>query len=133
MSQEQLDSRLHLPDLWIEGFRRIEALTIERLGRVTLLAGKNSVGKTTVLDAAHVSSTLGHYMLLSELLNSRQEVSTAIGAMAAGIVSSFHERSEAAGEGFFELLLCGSIGSDLDQQDSRTYQPPPRRSPLSRT
>ena len=54
MSQEQPDSRLHLPDLSIAGFRGIEALTIERLGRVTLLAGKNSVGKTTVLDAVRV-------------------------------------------------------------------------------
>ena len=51
MSQERLDDRLHLPSLSIEGFRGIKELSIERLGRVTLLAGKNSVGKTTVLDA----------------------------------------------------------------------------------
>ena len=51
-----------------------------------------------------------------------------IDAMAAGIVSTFHERSQAAGEDFLELLLSDSIGSNLDQQDSRTYNPPTRRS-----
>ena len=68
MSQEQPDNHLHLPDLRIEGFRGIEALTIERLGRVTLLAGKNSVGKTTVLDAVRVYAARGHYDVLSEIL-----------------------------------------------------------------
>ena len=74
MSQERLDSRLHLPDLSITGFRGIAALTIERLGRVTLLAGKNSVGKTTVLDAVRVYAARGRPSVLSELLKSRQEV-----------------------------------------------------------
>ena len=74
MPQERLDNRLHLPDLSIEGFRGIEALTIERLGRVTLLAGKNSVGKTTVLDAVRVYAARGRSPVLSELLKSREEV-----------------------------------------------------------
>ena len=46
--------------------------------------------------------------------------------MAAGIVSTFQKRSEAAEEGFLELLLMDSIGGDLNQQDSRTYVPPQR-------
>ena len=47
-------SELHLPDLHISGFRGIDELTIPRLGRVTLLVGKNGVGKTSVLDAVRV-------------------------------------------------------------------------------
>ena len=47
----QPDHCLHLPSLGIAGFRGIKKLSIPRLGRVTLLAGKNGVGKTTVLDA----------------------------------------------------------------------------------
>ena len=57
-----------------------------------------------------------------------QQTGYHIDAMATGIVSTFHERAEAAGEGFLELLLSHSIGSNLDQQDSRTYVPPTRRS-----
>lgn len=48
------ENSLHLPELVISGFRGIDELLIPRLGRVTLLAGKNSVGKTTVLDAVLV-------------------------------------------------------------------------------
>lgn len=55
-----VDERLHLPDLLIEGFRGIESLTIPKLERVTLLTGKNGVGKTTVLDAVQVYATRGH-------------------------------------------------------------------------
>ena len=77
MSQEQLDNHLHLPSLSIEGFRGIKELSIERLGRVTLLAGKNSVGKTTVLDAVRVYAARGHERVLSELLESRQEYAIA--------------------------------------------------------
>ena len=77
MSQERLGNRLHLPSLSIKGFRGIDALTIDRLGRVTLIAGKNSVGKTTVLDAIQVYAARGHYDILSQLLTSRQEVSIA--------------------------------------------------------
>ena len=47
-------SKLHLESLEIEGFRGIDKLTIPRLGRVTLLVGKNGVGKTTVLDAVEI-------------------------------------------------------------------------------
>ena len=57
-------SRLHLPDLTIKGFRGIDELSIPRLGRVTLLAGKNSVGKTTVLDAVRVYAARGRYSTL---------------------------------------------------------------------
>ena len=78
MSQEQLDNHLHLPSLSIKGFRGIKELSIERLGRVTLLAGKNSVGKTTVLDAVRVYAARGYHEVLSDLLESRQELAIAI-------------------------------------------------------
>ena len=51
MSDNTGDDSLHVPSLRIEGFRGIDSLTINRLGRVTLLAGRNGTGKTTVLDA----------------------------------------------------------------------------------
>ena len=54
MSDQIPDQNLHLPSLVIRNFRGIDELTIPRLGRVTLLTGKNGVGKTTVLDAVRV-------------------------------------------------------------------------------
>ncbi len=67
-------NQLHLPDLSIKGFRGIDELSIPRLGRVTLLVGKNSVGKTTVLDAVRIYAARGHYPVLAEILEGREEV-----------------------------------------------------------
>ena len=78
MSEERRDNRLHLPDLSITGFRGIASLTIKRLGRVTLIAGRNSVGKTSVLDAVRVYAARGQYGVLSGLLEGRQELDLAI-------------------------------------------------------
>lgn len=66
--------QLHLPDLSIHGFRGINELSIPRLGRVTLLAGRNGVGKTTVLDAVRVYVYRARYEALHALLNARDEV-----------------------------------------------------------
>ena len=70
----QPDLSLHLPSLGITGFRGIGKLSIPRLGRVTLLAGKNGVGKTTVLDAVRVYASRARQAALSELLLSREEI-----------------------------------------------------------
>ena len=59
MSEPTPDQSLHLPSLVIKNFRGIDELTIPRLGRVTLLAGKNGVGKTTVLDAVRIYAAGG--------------------------------------------------------------------------
>ena len=72
------NNNLHLPNLTIMGFRGIDELSIPRLGRVTLLAGKNSVGKTTVLDAVQVYAARGRYSTLFELLTHRDEVIVAL-------------------------------------------------------
>ena len=113
MSQERPDDRLHLPSLSIKGFRGIKELSIERLGRVTLLAGKNSVGKTTVLDAVQVYAAR-RSSVLSELLESREEVSAATdeegeSMEAPDFVALFHGRDASE--------ACISIGpkSDTDQ------------------
>ena len=65
---------MHLTALEIVGFRGIQHLSIPRLGRVTLLAGANGVGKSTVLDAVRVFAQRGDGEVLDALLESRQEV-----------------------------------------------------------
>ncbi len=67
-------SELHLPDLHISGFRGIDNLDIPRLGRVTLLVGKNGVGKTTVLDAVRVYAARGQVGSLAEVLERHDEL-----------------------------------------------------------
>ena len=69
-----MSNTLHLPDLTIKGFRGIDDLTIPRLGRVTLLAGKNGVGKTTVLEAVSVFAARGRLLALIDVLTNRGEV-----------------------------------------------------------
>ena len=68
---ETPDQSLHLPSLVIKNFRGIDELTIPRLGRVTLLAGKNGVGKTTVLDAVRVYAGRGQFRDLHDVLVKR--------------------------------------------------------------
>lgn len=54
MPKNESNGKLHLPELSISGFRGIRKLRIGELGRVTLLTGKNGVGKTTVLEAVQI-------------------------------------------------------------------------------
>ena len=69
---------LHLPSLRISGFRGIGFLSIGRLGRVTLLGGRNGVGKTTVLEAVRTYAARGSQNALHELLHRREEVVEAL-------------------------------------------------------
>ena len=69
---------LHLPSLTIRRFRGIQDLSIERLGRVTLIAGKNGVGKTTVLDAVRVFASRGQHAVLLGMLGSREELAVSL-------------------------------------------------------
>ena len=68
--------RSGLTSLSITGFRGIDQLDIPRLGRVALLAGKNGVGKTTVLEALRVYSARGRFDILRNMLAHREELTT---------------------------------------------------------
>lgn len=69
----ETSNALHLPDLLIKGFRGFNELRIPQLGRVTLLAGENSVGKSSVLEAVQVYSSRGSANTLSTILDRREE------------------------------------------------------------
>lgn len=91
-------SDLHLSDLTTKGFRGVGHLTIPRLGCVTLLVGKNGVGKTTVLEAVRLFAARGHASAVSRVLRHRQEIYTASnedGSFASKLNAKalFHGRS----------------------------------------
>ena len=65
-----------LDSLSIAGFRGIDQLDIPHLGRVALLAGRNGVGKTTVLEALRVYAARGRPETLGEVLSHREELTT---------------------------------------------------------
>jgi ABC-type branched-subunit amino acid transport system ATPase component len=73
MADNTVDDSLHVPSLRIEGFRGIDSLTVKRLGRVTLLAGQNGTGKTTVLDAVRIFADRGHLSSLTAVLRRSEE------------------------------------------------------------
>ena len=92
-----VDAALHLPSLSIQNFRGISDLTIERLGRVTLIAGRNGIGKTTLLDAVRVYADRGNYITLIDVLQSHDELRVAIGEEGEDVAAPdfsglFHNR-----------------------------------------
>ena len=73
MIESQRTQDLHLANLVVRGFRGLENLEIERFGRVTLLTGKNAVGKSTVLDAVRLFAHRGSPAEVRSLLTRREE------------------------------------------------------------
>ena len=78
MSVKPSNTALHLPELLVRGFRGIENLTIPRLGRVTLFAGKNGVGKTTLLEAVQTYAARGRPPVLARILQNREELADTV-------------------------------------------------------
>jgi hypothetical protein len=66
-------SSLHYPDLYIKGFRGIKELSIPRLGRVTLITGKNNTGKSSVLEALRLHTQNAAPPVVVSILESREE------------------------------------------------------------
>ena len=96
MFEARLTNRLHLPSLSIRAFRGIGSLSIPRLGRVTLLAGMNGTGKTTVLDAIRIYAARGSRSALFELPQRREEVAALTDEdgdtiLVPDLASIFHE------------------------------------------
>jgi len=65
-------SDLKLDSLRIQNFRTFKDLTIDRLGRVNLIVGKNNVGKTSLLEAINLYVRGGTGDSLSDIVSSRQ-------------------------------------------------------------
>lgn len=72
---EDNKSELLLDSLEIKGYRCFEHLTIEKLGRVNLIVGKNNVGKTALLEALWIYAQNGSINELVNILKKREQFS----------------------------------------------------------
>jgi energy-coupling factor transporter ATP-binding protein EcfA2 len=62
-----------LRNFYIEGFRGFDRLNIEKLGEVNLIVGKNSVGKSSLLEALRIYASDASPEVLTEILAGRDE------------------------------------------------------------
>ena len=67
-------SELLLDSLEIKGYRCFEHLTIEKLGRVNLIVGKNGVGKTSLVEALWIYAQRGRNLSIKNCLVVREEL-----------------------------------------------------------
>ena len=109
-------SELHVPSLSLKEFRGFRSLELPDLGRVTLLAGKNGVGKTSVLDAFRFYASRGDVGVLIDLLNTREEFISALDEdgdvfLFPNFSSLFHHANDSS-----ELLPI-EIGSESSNHD----------------
>lgn len=109
-------NRLHLPSLSISGFRGIKEVSIPRLGRVTLLAGRNASGKTTVLEAVRAFAARGREAVLFSLLHGREEFSTVVDddadkVLVPNLAALFHGREAFKGS---KVAIGPEDGGDGD-------------------
>ncbi len=68
--------KLLLENLEIKNFRCYQHLKLEKLGRVNLFVGKNSVGKSSILESLRLYSERGSLLSIVSILENRREVST---------------------------------------------------------
>lgn len=108
-------SDLHLDSLEIKNFRCFEHLVIEKLGRVNLIVGKNSVGKTCLLEALLIYATGGNFSVIQKLLTDRGELHLPFPEGNSIILSTqpaslllMHQMAKALRHIFFERKLTAN-------------------------
>ena len=109
-------SELHLNSLEIINLRCFEHLTIEKLGRVNLIVGKNSVGKTCLLEAIRLYATNANFADLMWLIAERGEmfpgISTDLSIKSENLISLFNKMTSDIGRSVIQ------IGSQSDDKNS---------------
>lgn len=122
----------------IENYRLFERLEIPTLGRVNLIAGKNNVGKSSLLEALRVYATRGAPSVLLEIMQERDELpvqhSMTVKEIVDGVRNLFHGRRKMA-DGLPTIRINGGGGSETvfeltagyPYDDGRTLEPEARQ------
>lgn len=97
---------VRLPTLEIAGFRAFSRLVFRRLGEVNLIVGKNSAGKTSVLEALRLYAEGGASRTIQGILNGRDLLE--FGAQRGG--ADLIERLDLAFEQLFHRKADGVPG-----------------------
>ena len=94
-----------LDSLHIKNFRCFEDLTIPSLGRVNLIVGKNSTGKSTLLESIYIYAARGKNYAFDKVLSHRHEL--------------FHNQEERFKDIFFNRKLPETIEDSLTIEDTK--------------
>ena len=118
---------LHLSDLVVKGFRGLSEIRLPRLGRVTLITGKNGIGKTTMLDAIRLFALGGSYQAISGLLRSKREYAPLPNdedenSMGLDLASLFHGRTITAESRILIGTSCADNQLSIEVQDASDEQ-----------
>ena len=62
-----------LPSLSVKNYRNLKELSIESLGRINLIAGKNNTGKSSLLEAVYLYANKGNLDSIFSILEQRGE------------------------------------------------------------
>ncbi len=63
-----------IPSFEIKNYRLFKHLTIEKLGRVNLITGKNNVGKTALLEALRIYTNYRFIEIFNKIFTARNEL-----------------------------------------------------------
>ncbi len=135
---------LILNSLEIRNFRGFQHLTIEHLGRVNLIVGKNNIGKSSLLEALQLYTRRGSPELIWDILGTRDENrqptsrlsrdAAKLEDLLASLKYLFYGRKEI--KGHFGSILIGPVnspentlsitigwyGSHIDEEGNRRTQ-----------
>ncbi len=133
-----------ISSIQIENYRIFEQFAIPRLGRVNLIAGKNNVGKSCLLEALQVYASRGAPSVLIDILQERDELpaqqSMNLKEITDGVRNLFHGRKKIAeetlpirmtGTGEAGAVFELSVGYPYD--DSRTLDQGARQHRIAET
>ena len=117
---EPAHERLHLKDIRIQGFRCFDDLTVNRLGRVNLIAGRNGTGKSSFLDAVQIFADRGSRNSIYRILNSRSEFSEGVNERFGPFVLFDHK---SLFNGRTEKLTARAVIGSVDHSNEIVISP----------
>ena len=107
-----------LDSLHIQNYRLFKDLTIEKLARVNLIAGKNNCGKTALLEALRILGSNANNLVINDIVASRGDFQLGLESSYSSLFGTNHEL---AGKDFFEKASINGISITLDADDYKVH------------